>query len=251
MLKALSRYSTQDEAIRAGIEAQRKIGGMNAAKPLTKESTPEEVAAYREAHGIPAEATGYKVELPDGLVVGEADQVVVDSFLKVAHDANISPDVANKIIANQLQLQEAAIQTQVRADADSLAAARAELSSEAVWGREAPMNINLIHSLLDTAPPGVKDQIMGARSPDGTPLANNVPFLTWLASTAREINPVATVTSATGDPMQALNTERGALEKLISDHDSAYWKGPTAMQMQARYRDILEMESKMAAKNKR
>jgi hypothetical protein len=240
VLKRLSRYGTLEEAIRAGVEAQNKIGSIKAANKPGKDATPEEMAAYREANGIPESPDKYEVNLPNGIVVGEADKPFLDAFLKTAHEENLTPAQVNKLAATQLELKEKEVQARAEKDAQSLEEAQKALNSPEVWGSEAKLNINMITSLLDTAPKGVKEQLLGARMGDGTPLGNHVDTLKWLASIARERNPLATVVPGSGsNAQQALESEMMKLEKMMTDSASDYWKGPAAEKNQARYRDLV------------
>jgi hypothetical protein len=114
------------------------------------------------------------------------------------------------------------------------------------WGSEYKLNLNLISGLLDTAPQGLKDQLLGARLADGSVLGNNPDTLRFLASLARTVNPVATVVpGAGGNAAQAIESEMASIQKLMGDKKSAYWKGPESAKMQARYRDLITVQSKV------
>lgn len=244
VLKRLSRYGTLDEAIKAGIEAQNKIGSMSA-RP-GKDASPEEMAAYRELNGIPESADKYEFNLPDGIVLGEADKPYVDAFTKVAHEENLTPAQVNKLAAAHLEMREKDIQARAIADHESLAKTKETLKSPEVWGSEVELNINLINGMLDGAPQGVKEQLNGARLADGSPLGNHIPTLQWLATMAREQNPMATVVPGSGaNAQQALESEISKLEGLMGDQTSEYWKGSNAEKNQARYRDLITARSKV------
>jgi hypothetical protein len=60
----------------------------------------------------------------------------------------------------------------------------------AEWGNEYRKNVNLVKSLMDTAPAEVRDRVMSARLSDGTPLLSDPHAVKWLNSLAREVNPV-------------------------------------------------------------
>jgi hypothetical protein len=75
---------------------------------------------------------------------------------------------------------------------------------------------------------------------DGRAIANDPDVLRWLATTARELNPGATVVPAGGDQAGAINDEIGKLEKMMGNHGSEYWKGPNAAKNQERYRQLIE-----------
>jgi len=242
ILKRLSRYSTIEEALKAGADAQNRL---NATKSLVRpddKSTPEEIKAYRDANGVPETIDGYKVELPEGTVLGEQDRPAVDAFLKVAHEHHIPPKVANAIIAQQLQIQQAMYEEQAKADEISRVEGSKVLKDD--WGQEAATNVNLIGSMLDQALPGVKDNVLGARLADGTLLANNPEVLKFLASTARALNPLTTFGSGPGSTtLTDIDTRIGEIVKMSGDRNSDYWKGPKAAALQKELHDLNERKS--------
>lgn len=240
ILNRLSRYSTLEEAIKAGVEAQNKIGSIKKQPTISADSTPEEVAEYRKANGIPDTPGGYEINLGDGLVLGDADKPIADEFLKVAHEHNLTPRAVNAIIAQHLRLQDQAVQQQEDQDIQDRTATTAALTSNDMWGREARLNANLIHNMLETAPPGVKEGMLHARLPNGKLIGNDVEFMQWLASTARAINPYATVVPANGmDAVATVDAEIKAIEAKMGTPE--YYKDE---QMQERYRQLISMKQK-------
>ena len=247
ILKRLSRYGTVEEALRAGADAQNRL---NATKSLIRpddKATPEEIKAYREANGVPETVDGYKVELPEGTVLGDEDQPAVDAFLKVAHENHIPPKVANAIIAQQLQLQQEAYEAQ--AQADETARIEGGQALKEAWGQEAPANYNLLMGMLDGALPGVKDNLLGARLADGTLLANSPDVLKFLASTARQLNPLATFGSVPGSTtLTDIDTRIAELTKLSGDRNSDYWKGAKAAGLQEEMSNLIKRKELLLIK---
>lgn len=246
ILTRLGRYTTREDAIRAGVEAQNKIGSIRATQPITADSSPEDVAAYRQANNIPETADKYQINLSDGLIIGENDRPIVDKFLEYAHKNNMPTSLVNGLISQQLSIQDEMIQQRAAADRESLTKAREVLSSNDVWGSETNLNINLIHGLLDGAPAGVKDQLVNGRLADGTPIFNDPSTLQWLASIAREANPVATVVPSSGsNGMQSIDNEIKAIENARVTDPNSYWKD---QKVQDRYGALLDAKSKAEAK---
>lgn len=236
MLKRLSRYASEDDAIKAGVAAQTKISEMTAAKPLAKDASEEEVAAWREANGIPLKAEDYKIELEGGLVVGDADKPAVDTFLAIAHQHNLMPEVANAIIAGQLKLQDEFAQEQTRMDTEAGAAMGKEMKE--VWGSDYVLRTNEIEAML--AAGGVRDELINSRLPDGTPVGYSPKMLKWLSSLAQAQSPAAKVVGASGtNANQSLEGEIATIEKLIREGSSEYYKGAAGLAMQAKYQDLL------------
>lgn len=243
--KRLARYSSVDSALEALVAAQDKIAKGEHKTPLGADATPEEIAAYRAANGIPEKPEDYKVELAENLVIGDADKPLVDAFLKdVAHPANMPPAEANKMLSWYFAQQEAAAEQRTQADFNAKEQGEEALREE--WGSEFKLNKNLIIGMLDSAPDGVKDNLLSARTADGTPLASHPATLRWLADVARELNPVATVVPGSGtNSLQTVETELAGLKKMMGDKNSEYWKGPLAAKHQERYLKLVDVKQKL------
>lgn len=242
--KRLARYSSVESLAQALIAAQAKISDGSLKSALPKNATPEQIATWREENGIPADPTGYDLTMPDGLIIGEEDKPVVDEFIKHAHGLNLTPEQAKANVAWYLGVQEQ--QAEALANADLEAREAGENAIRELWGAEAKLNKQLIVNFIDTAPDGVGDLIKTARLGDGTPLASNPAVLRWLADSARAINPVATVVPGAGsNAAQAIETELAGIVKLMGDKKSDYWVGPQSAKMQERYRQLVDVQSRM------
>ena len=115
----------------------------------------------------------------------------------------------------------------------------AEDELRAEYGPDYRRNVTIANQLLDNAPEGVKDRLLAARGPDGTPLGNDPALIRWLVGLSRELNPITTVVPGSGtNAVQAVESEIAEMRKMMGDRTSEYWKGPKAAQLQARYRDL-------------
>lgn len=245
LLKRLSRYSSERDAIEALISAQNKIASGALKNALPRDATPEQLAEWRAENGIPEKPEEYDVTLPNGMVIGEADKPVVDRFLKTAHENNMTPAQVKANLAWYYADQERAV-TEMHQN-DEAIASKAEEILRGEWGSEYKLNLNLVQAMLDNAPSGLKEQLLGARLADGTPFGSNPENLRWLANLAREINPTATVVPGSGaNALQAIESELASMNKMMGDRTSAYWKGPDAEKMQARYRELVSVKQKVS-----
>jgi len=246
LLKRLERYGTRDDALKAGIEAQNKIGSVKAKGKPDKDSSEGEVIDYREANDIPKTPTDYKMDLETGLVLGDGDLPAVEEFQKLAHELNLSNKEVSAIVNAQIRQKEEFLENQNREDAEAELNAREELTSEDVWGGELKKNLNMINAFLDTAPPGVKEGLWTARLEDGTPVASNPTMLRWLNNVARQLNPLGTVVPQAG--ASAIDTVENEIESINKEmgkgKEGPYYKGSGAVKMQNRYRELLEMQEK-------
>jgi len=243
LAKRLARYSSQESALDALIAAQNKIASGQVKTALPEKHSPEELAAWRLDNGVPDTVDGYEIELPEEYLLTENGKSFADGVLKAAHDANLAPAAVQKLFDNIVGQQEAANAAQAEAEELSFVDAKNMLMEE--WGNDYKLNSNMVNNLLDTAPEGVKDQLLKGRMEDGTPIGHNVQVLRWLASLAREINPTATVVPGSGETAAAtIQTELHTLEGMMGDPESKYNKGPDAKKLQQRYIDLIEAREK-------
>jgi hypothetical protein len=66
----------------AHLSLQQQLSSGEYVKRLPKDAKPEQVAEWRKNNGIPESPEKYDFNLPDGLVMGEADLNVARKFLK-------------------------------------------------------------------------------------------------------------------------------------------------------------------------
>lgn len=100
--------------------------------PLTEKSTPEDIAAWRKATGVPQEADGYKLKpeaLPEGIVYDEAG---MKRFADFAHKHNIPESTAKELVAYHMQQQVAFQQATEQVLTKERAEAKEELKR--TWG---------------------------------------------------------------------------------------------------------------------
>jgi hypothetical protein len=243
-LKRLERYASPKALIDALFEAQKKISAGDFAKPLAADATPEQAAEWRKANGLPEKAAGYFDKLPDGLVIGDDDKAIFESFAEKMHAKNVAPEVMHEVVRWYNEYAEAQVEGLAEKEASSRATAEEALRDE--WGADYRANVNMVNGLLSAAPEGVKDALHTARLPDGTPLGNHPAVLRWLAQTARELNPAATLIPGSGEGnANSLDAEITNIEKQMRENRTGYMRDEKT---QARYRQLLEAREKLARK---
>lgn len=212
-------------------------------KALPEGASAEELAAYREEHGVPATHDKYDQTLPDGMVLGEDDKPLVEEFLKDMHLANAPQAQVTAALGAYAKIVQAAEADRALKDKDVIASTTTALRAE--WGAEYQANLNLVKGFIATAPEAVQGQILNARLADGTPLASHPDVLRWFAGNARTLNPMGTIVPGSADPTGAVETELAGLKKMMGDDTSEYWKGPNADKNQARYRELLTFQERV------
>lgn len=242
--KSLDRFASPKEVHNSWKALQQRLSTGELRSSLPKDAKPEDVAKWRAENGIPEKPEAY--EMPEGLVVGEADKPGISKFLESMHGANATPAQVKAGIKTYYEIKEDALAQMAEADLTHVAEVQDTLRAE--WGADYRGNINGINAFLEMAPDGIKNKLLSARMADGRAVANDPAFMGWLAQVAREVNPVGTVVPAGGDQMGAIGDEITKIEGLMGDRNSAYWKGPGAEKMQGRYRELVTAREKRAGK---
>jgi hypothetical protein len=229
------------------ISVQNKIsaGELRSNAPFPDKGTPEQQIEWRRMQGLPEAPEKYQIKLGDGLVVGDEDKPIVDSFLKAAHSANMPEGQVNSLL--KWYFDEVVEGEQARRhEADEKVRTEVDQSLKQEWGQDYQKNKMIIEAFLDSGPPGIKDALFGARLADGTPLASNLDVLRFLADKGREYNP--TITVVPGDPTTVQKTivdELSNIQAMMGNRQSDYWKGPKSEILQKRYRELVEARDRI------
>ena len=247
-LKRLQRYKSMKDFHQASRASAQKLSEGPGKIGLASDASDEEVAAYRKDNGIPEKPDGYLENLPNGLVIGEDDKPLVNSFLERAHGKNADPVVVADTLDWYYDQQEEQVAEQSQSDKAYRAEGVEELRGE--WGAEYKGNLNSALSFLDMAPQGdgdvsFKDNLLGARMADGTLLGDNPGALRWLAKLADDANPAGFVSPGAGmSQIDSVNDEIASIEKTMRTDRNAYDKDP---KMQDRYLKLLGAQEKLSA----
>lgn len=234
----LERYSTPADLGKAFREQKATISSGNLSPKPDDNATPEDLAAFREANGIPKEATGYLENLPEGLVLGEEDKEIFEDFAGAMHEMNVEPSVMHKVIDWYNGFAED--QQDAMAEIDHAHHQETEDALRAEWGTDYRANINLVGSLIETTfGEENASAILNARDAEGRALMNIPGVLEGLASIQRKINPVTQLAPATGrTPDQTLEDEIAELEKFMKEDREKYNKDEKS---QARLRELYQI----------
>jgi hypothetical protein len=220
-LARLERFTDPAKALDALIEAQNKIRSGEMAKPLPENATPEQLAEWRAANGIPDKPDGYFAKLPNGLVIGKEDEKLFGEFATEMHKLNVPPNTMHKVVEwyyNLAERESAAVH-----EADQRQASEAIAALKETWGNDYKGNIGQVMSFLDGMGKELKAQFMDATLPDGRRLFNSPEIIQWIATQARELNPAgALIPNAGENQMQSIDTEIAGIEKVMRENRKAY-----------------------------
>ncbi|MBV8473753.1 MAG: hypothetical protein JO107_14180 [Hyphomicrobiales bacterium] len=242
------RFNSPNDILNSYLALEGKLSGGEFTKKLPSHPTEAELAEYRKANGIPDKPEGYDTSLGNGIVWGEADKPLLESWTKHAHDNNFSADVVKKGLEWYAREQEAIVERLVETDMANYQAGTAALQAE--WGPQFKSNLNSAKAMLD-AYPGVWDSIMGSRDGAGMRNGDNPAVLKALAAIAKELNPFAAVAPTTPGqtPEQSIAGRLKELNGMMGDRSSAYWRGAQSNALQAEYRELIDQQTKLAARN--
>lgn len=235
------RFATPADLAKSYRNSQSQLDKGFQAPALPENATDEDIAAFRETQGIPAEAKGYLENLPDGVVVGEDDMSIMEHFLGEFHAMNVQPAVAHGIIGAYNKWSEEHQELVAEADGQDFKASEDALRE--AWGNEYRSNVNIVGAMLQkTFGDEVADMIRNARGPDGKALLNQPEVMTGLAQMARSIDPLVTIIpNDSGGAEQTLKDEIAEIEKFMRTNRTEYNKDEG---MQARLRELYEIRSK-------
>jgi hypothetical protein len=246
-LKKLSRYASEADVYKAYRELEKKKSSGELKAALPKDATPEQIAEWRKDNGIPDAPDKYDLKFDNGLVIGEQDKPLIDEFVSKMHGENANPAQVKAAIASYYEIlgrqQQAIAESDVAFKDETLEGLREE------WGGDFKKNLNAVNGFLQSLPEDTRLAFETARTQDGRLIGNDPAIIKWLAATAYEINPAATIMpSSVTNPGAAIGEEITSIEKLIGDKTSSYWKGSEAEKMQARYSELLAARDKINAR---
>lgn len=189
-LRTLKRYTTPENFAKGFREQQKKLSAGQTAGGLPEDATPEEVAAYRKAAGIPDKPDGYGFAFPEALAPTEADTEALTAFQEHMHAANVAPGAAKAAfdfyVKNMEAGRAAMAEMAEKATLDNLAELRGEFK-----GREFARNTKIADEFLlkhfgnDQASLDALNEILATRLESGVQVMNYAPFMRGLFAMAR------------------------------------------------------------------
>lgn len=242
VLGRLKRYASPEALSDALIAAQNRISSGELKPVLKKDATPEQVAEWRTANGIPENPDKYDLGNPN---LSEDGKAFLAKYLPVAHAANLTADQIKANLGFIGEMNKATAQAQAERDVELEDAGTELLRSE--WGGEYKRNIGFINNMLDGAvSPEFKNKLLSGRLADGTPMGSDPETLRFLMGLALIQNPAGTlVPGFSNRPAEGVDEELAKIDKVMRENRDAYNKDE---KMQARYRELLEAKEKLKAR---
>lgn len=245
-LKKLNRYKDPANIWKAyrSLDQKLRSGEYTRNQPQTDDA--EELKAWRKEVGVPETPEGYLEKMPEGLEIPGEDQPLIDRYFERMHAKGASPKHVHDGLEWYYETQQALAEERTEADKEFRTRSEDELRSE--WGPEYRGNINTMRVMLESyAPDGLKEEILTARTDEGTLLGDHPGFLRMLVNLSSEINPQGIVTPSLGeDRMASIETRIKELEAEMGDTKArsgpdSYWNNQAK---QEEYRRLLELQDK-------
>jgi len=238
LLNTLKRHKDLRSVIKSGWEAQQRIRKGEVSNGLPENPTEDQLAAWRQANGVPEAPDKYALTLDEGLVLGESDSRILKTVQVAAHAANVPAatlsTLANAMLAGRQQEEEAE-----RAQ-HALDQQQAERQLKEAWGQEYQTKVNLATLFVSQLPESVRGLVASAKMADGKALFNSPEVLDYVAELMRKVAPAATVVPNSNNPMQSINDEIKRLEDRMGTPE---WYQDNAAQK--RYRDLIDARQAM------
>jgi hypothetical protein len=157
----LAKYKDFGSLAKSHGELQQLLGKKSSAVNVPGEkSTPEEIAAFRKALGVPEKPEEYSFK-PDKLPDGVAwDDNSAKAFAAIAHKHHIPASAMKELAAHQIAMEEARSQEAFRQMETELLNGKQQLQS--AWGQNFERNLNTAARVaksigLDPESPGLRD----------------------------------------------------------------------------------------------
>jgi len=247
VLGRLERYASPHAVVDALLQVQDRISRGEMRSVLPKDAKPEELTKWRTENGIPEKPEGYQVQVEDGMVIGEQDKPILEAIKQSAHAMNMHPTQFNGMV--DLYYDIVGQQTEQRLELDTKARDATEDYFRKEWGGDYRKNKAMIEAFLDMGPAGTKEAVFSARLADGTPLASHPGILQFLSDRSREVIDAATIVpSDSAQLAKSVQDEMSAIQALMGDKNSKYWKGPEAEKLQTRFRELAAAQEKITAR---
>ncbi len=230
--KRLARYKTVEDYMLAGLAAQERIssGEYRKAK-LAADASDEEITEWRKENGIPEKPDGYEIPKIAGHKWTEEDTPFIDSFKRVAHDANIDQEQLNRFTAwyarNLADQQDTWLEKLAQQDRQDVEALEDELRSE--LGSEFRPTSKLVQRFLKDSERGVGEfvkEMREARYPDENGnyrrFINHPKLTKFLVGLALETYGDAALIE--GDGKGTASNRLKEIEKIRDTDINTYWR---------------------------
>lgn len=247
-LKSLNRYKAPQDMWKALQQQTRQISERGLSRPKDGASD-KEWATWRDDNGIPNAVEDFKIELSDGRTMGDDDKPIADSLMNysIEKSLNLTQDQMNGLFDWYFSgLLEQSANSVIENDDQMKADTLTILTDD--WGADYRGNIARGELVFKDASQEFTDMMGTARDGRNRIISQTPEYKQEMARLARMIYPSdIPIGGDINASIKDLATRRSELQKMMGDGNSEYWKGPSAQNLQAEYRDIVDSESRLKA----
>jgi len=175
-----SRFKDFDDVIDVTLKQRKDLS--TRIKLPGKDATPEDIASFNRAIGVPSKPEEYEVKAPEGYEVPETTKAVLDQFKAKALEAGVRKSEFGALAETYLAMEAAAFQAEADEIAEGRRAGEAELKRE--YGKDLEMHLNAGRDLLHRLEIPNIDDLLGATVVYGQhkiPLGDHPVFIATLA----------------------------------------------------------------------
>lgn len=228
-LNHLSKFNTPKDVAKVSFDFRQKLssGEYKRNVPFPADGKPEEQAEWRAENGIPESFDKYGI--PEGIVIGEDDKPVVNSFLETMHKSNVPEPAVKEAVKWYYQAQEQAAARE--AEAVKAQKIQTEEALRTEWGPEYRPNMNMTENFVKSEFGDIFGDALMQSSPD---------VVRTLASIARRLNPAATIVPNSANPLKGVKDEIAKYREEMKNPDK--WAKNT--EGQKRMLELLAAEEK-------
>jgi len=178
------RFTSVGDLAKAHLDLRQKLS--TAIVPPGKDATPEDVAAYHKALGVPEKPDAYK--LPEGMSDGLSDtgKVVVTGVLAEMHKAGATQAQVDAALSTFHRLNGEALA--IRQAEAARAVEKADASLRREWGSDFDGNVQAAQRAAKTFGDADFAKFIAEATVGGIPLANHPAFIKAFATIGRRMS---------------------------------------------------------------
>jgi hypothetical protein len=243
LLKELEKHKTPAELAKAYRELQKQFSSTRPAPELPKDATLEQVAEWREKAGIPESWDKYDTNLENGVVIGENDKPIVESWLKKAHEMNMKPDDAKKSLQAYFEMTNAMESERIRNAESQQQIVAEELKKQ--WGPQFKDNLSIVATHLEKAlGSDAFNKLNQATLPDGSFAINDPAIINHFLKQAKQEQGGHTLVASPTTDLPNLMDRKKQIEKIALSDSRLFYNSP---ELRA---ELNQIEMDLAARKK-
>lgn len=235
-LKLLKRYGSISGVAKALKEAQDTIRSGKIKQPMPDAKDEKAMVEWRKSNGIPDDPTGYK--LPETVTkrLTDDDKPMLSSYTDYMHKKGATNEEVARGTEWYIDMVEAIQAKQIEDDRNHSSEAEETLRKDLAHGEYKP-TLTIAKRFVDTIP-GIGENILGSRAPDGRLYGSIPEFVLWAAEQGRE--KFGDVAFSTSDSERKHTSRIEEIKKVMNTDINAYYE----QGLDKEYAELLKKEQR-------